>query len=122
MVRPVTENAMGKEFTKMLSKTIKSLLRRFDRKLVYVPKYTVWGADLTEDLSILIPGDQPICFDIGANFGQTIEMLKAHLRNSTIYFFEPSPLVFQKLLDQFGGDKNIRLFKIAMGPPLRTHG
>jgi FkbM family methyltransferase len=81
----------------MLKGLVENVLRRFERKLVYVPRNTVWGSDLWEDLRTVIASENPICLDVGANIGQTIERFLGTFKQPTIHAFEPSPASFEQL-------------------------
>ncbi len=55
------------------------------------------GVNLFKDLQKLIKKDAPICLDVGANIGQTIDSLQKAFRKPSIYAFEPSNKTFQIL-------------------------
>src|SRR5439155_26998495 len=56
----------------------------------------------------------PTCFDVGANKGQTIELLKTVFPHSIIYAVEPSSTTFRELSKKnFGED--VKLFNLALG-------
>jgi FkbM family methyltransferase len=93
---------------------VKELLRRYDRQIVYLPPGTVTGADLAHDLAALIPGEGPVCLDVGANEGQTIALLQRVLRNPSIHAFEPSLKTFRTLETKSFGPR-ISLHNYALG-------
>src|SRR5262245_5671897 len=93
---------------------VRELLRRYDRQLVYLPPGTVTGADLAHDHAALIPGDGPVCLDVGANEGQTIALLQKALRNPSIHAFEPSLKTFRTLEAQSFGPR-VALYNDALG-------
>jgi FkbM family methyltransferase len=93
---------------------VKELLRRYDRRVVYLPPGTVTGADLEHDLRALVRPDAPVCLDIGANEGQTIALLQRVFSSPHIHAFEPSRKTFEQLaLRQFGD--RVSLHNYAMG-------
>ena len=63
-------------------------------------------------------GDGPFCiFDVGANNGQYLRMLRANLphQNYTVHCFEPGAVCFGRLSDGFGDDDKVRLNNLALG-------
>lgn len=57
------------------------------------------------------PGD--LCFDVGANVGQTIEALLAC--GASVVSMEPNPLCLPTLEHQFGGDARVTVVNKAVG-------
>lgn len=58
------------------------------------------GYKLEDDLAVLIPKEDPLCFDIGANQGQTIHLLQRTYKRPVIHAFEPSSVTFSGLKKQ----------------------
>ncbi|MEO6004857.1 MAG: FkbM family methyltransferase [Opitutus sp.] len=85
----------------VLRKFVHRTLRKIDRKIVRVRPGEVTGVDLQDDLGLTIPGDEPVCFDVGANQGQTIRMLQRALKRPRIHVFEPSSATFAQLTTQW---------------------
>jgi FkbM family methyltransferase len=79
-----------------------------------VPLNSVTGTDLEEDLRLLVGHDRPMCFDIGANEGQTIRMLQRAFTEPTIHAFEPSEATFQKLKGEWFRRK-VSFHPLALG-------
>ena len=52
---------------------------------------------LQDDLGVLIPKQAPLCFDVGANQGQTIDLLQRTFPNPVIHAFEPASSTFSEL-------------------------
>jgi FkbM family methyltransferase len=100
--------------------TIKSGLRRINLKISRIPRDRVAGVDLVEDLGLLIPTPHAVCFDVGANEGQTIELLTSALRFPQIYAFEPSTAMFQKLQDKVRRAE-VHLHQLALGNEAKIH-
>jgi FkbM family methyltransferase len=74
----------------------------------------VTGHDIRRDLNEVIRRDDPLCFDVGANQGQTIRLLRQCFRNPLIHAFEPAPATFALLKQQtFGGP--VSLHPVALG-------
>ena len=65
--------------------------------MIYSQKNKVSGCNLFKDLKSLLKSESPVCFDVGANEGQTIKLLQEVFRSPRIYAFEPSSEVFTKL-------------------------
>ena len=82
-------------------KFIHRALRRFDLKIVRVKPDEVSGIDLQEDVGLILNNDEPVCFDVGANRGQTIRMLQRGLKQPRIHAFEPSSAMFANLKSQW---------------------
>ena len=81
-----------------------------------IPRSGVGGVSLLHDLRMLIQSSTPALFDVGANKGQTIEMLRTVFPESNIYAFEPSSETFQELTEtskRFGN--HLKLFQCAVG-------
>jgi len=81
-----------------------------------IPRNGVRGISLDHDLRALIRQDSPTFFDVGANKGQTIGLLRSIFPASLIYAFEPSSTVFRELetaREPFG--PGIKLFNVALG-------
>src|SRR5437016_4879599 len=75
------------------------------------------GSDLPIDLSKIISTRNPICIDVGANTGQTIDWLVRSLHHPTILAFEPSTTCFkilqQKVALEFPKAR-VKLFNLAV--------
>ncbi len=98
----------------MLKGLVKDILRRLNRKLVYVPRNTVWGSDLWEDLRAIIASENPLCLDVGANIGQTIELLLANFKQPMIHAFEPAPGSFEQLR-KYETNPLVRIHNVGVG-------
>ncbi len=94
---------------------LKWLFARFGYRIVYSFPGRVTGELLEKDLKKIIKSDSPVCFDIGANIGQTIDMLQSIFTNPHIHAFEPSPTLFQTLEKKNSAAKNVSLYQKAMG-------
>ncbi len=95
---------------------VRELLRRYDRRVIYLPPGTVTGADLAHDLAALLPHDGPVCLDVGANEGQTIALLQRTLTNPRIQAFEPSAKTFRSLESKAGSfAPGVSLYNFAFG-------
>jgi FkbM family methyltransferase len=81
----------------VLKNIIQFPLKLIGYRLAYSPKDTVNSFLIEEDINVLIRKDQPVCFDVGANKGQTIEWMQSCLKNCRVYAFEPSTDTFKAL-------------------------
>ena len=93
---------------------IRKGLRALERDVVWVPKGKVAGYDLASDLTALITSPNPVCFDVGANEGQSIHFFRHTFGAPTIYAFEPSSAAFARLAI-FETDPGVRLYKVGLG-------
>lgn len=93
---------------------VKELLRRYDRRVVYLPPGTVTGADLEHDLRALVRHEAPVCLDVGANEGQTIALFQRAFSNPLVHAFEPSRKTFEQLALRRFGDR-VSLHNFALG-------
>ncbi len=64
---------------------------------------------------IIKTSDNLICFDIGANIGQTALKLSKYFPNAIIYSFEPMQTTFATMEQNLSGLQNIRIFNFALG-------
>ena len=97
-----------------LKEIVKYFLRRSNFWLIYSQKNKVSGCNLFKDLKSLLKSESPICFDVGANEGQTIKLLQEVFRSPRIYAFEPSSEVFTKLRSRkYRSD--VFLYNFALG-------
>lgn len=53
--------------------------------------------------------------DIGANVGQFGKKIRQYYPESHLYSFEPIPLVYKELVDNFVGDNNFTSFNVGLG-------
>jgi FkbM family methyltransferase len=94
---------------------IGTVLRLLEKK-VFNPKLKrelLKALTRSEDTSVLHDKDW-IFFDVGANRGQTINLLKSIFPNSLIYAFEPDPVIFSKL-ERSSSKSGVKLFNVALG-------
>lgn len=106
----------------MFNKKLKKVVNQFFHKKGYhLAPYKgrgLTGADWEHDFSHLIQYKNPVCLDVGANLGQTIDDFHAWFDEPIIYAFEPSTEIFAQLearkANEAGWD-NTHLYKIALG-------
>jgi len=94
---------------------INQVLRPLGLHILRTPIQRVSGVDLFWDIRNLITLDHPVCMDVGANQGQTIESLLKVFRDPKIYSFEPSLDSFEVLRYKYLYKDNIKLYNLALG-------
>jgi FkbM family methyltransferase len=89
-------------------------LRRlgWDLHRLAVPYLTL--RDLEFDLPYLLAEDSPCIIDVGANKGQTIDLVRSTLRNPKIVSFEANPKMAEVLQEKYGAS-GVRLESCAVG-------
>lgn len=95
-----------------LKKTVNGFLGMFNLRIT--GDYPFVCGDLSRDLRHQINKTKPVCLDVGANIGQTIELLSDTFVEPDIYAFEPSTETFRVLQSKKFG-KNVRLYNKALG-------
>lgn len=88
--------------TKWIKKVIKGFLADRGYRVTWCQPGVPSGLDLSADLQILIRSENPVILDVGANRGQTIEMLCGTFASPQIIAFEPSASVFGELQRTYG--------------------
>lgn len=97
-----------------LKSLINGLFGLIGLRIIRSNKSSLTGRYLFEDLSLLMPEPRPICLDVGANVGQTIDNLLAHLDHPLIFSFEPSTESFAVLSSKHY-PANVEINKYALG-------
>jgi FkbM family methyltransferase len=77
-------------------------------------KGRVTGYDLARDLGLIVTKNNPVCFDVGANRGQTIQLLQGCFSTPVIHAFEPATVCFNELSRQSFGAR-VNLHQLAFG-------
>jgi FkbM family methyltransferase len=78
------------------------------------PSRMTTGFSFEHDLRHVVDLANPVCFDIGANEGQTIHLFSRIFDEPCIHAFEPTPRCFNRLSEQFR-HHNTQLYQLAMG-------
>ena len=99
---------------KPIYKIIRKLSRSWGYDIITLPKEKL-GIDPYLDMSELVFSENPILFDVGANYGQTIDEFTEVFQNNTIHSFEPSPAVFEFLKKKTSTAKNIHIWNYGIG-------
>ena len=91
-----------------LSEKIISTFHRFIEKKYHLTR-------LSKVIKKACKFKNPIIFDVGGNEGESLEFFLNIFDNPTIYSFEPETKSYQVLLNKYGKNKKINLFKLAFG-------
>ncbi len=97
-----------------LKQAAHAFLDRHDRRLQYFPSDHVTGLDLRRDLAIVIGRPDPVCLDVGANEGQTIDLLCRTFARPIVHAFEPAAAVADGLLAS-GLPRGVTVHRQALG-------
>lgn len=93
---------------------IKAMLRTFGFNVRRLGPGGVSYSVLEHDFPRLISKGDPLIFDVGANKGQTIELLRRAFRNPKIYSFEPSHELAERLRGKYV-DAPVVVEQMALG-------
>jgi FkbM family methyltransferase len=99
---------------KSLKLFLNQALRTLNYQISKVKSQDIRGFKLENDLAILIPQSGATVLDIGANRGQTIELLSDCLDRPKIHAFEPSKNNYSRL-SSVSWRPEISLYQLAMG-------
>src|SRR4051812_28059859 len=102
---------------KVLKRTVRRVFAAMGYSIRSIDhKDRVSGIELVQDVRLLLQGKaDPLVFDVGANTGQTIELMRSTFPRPRIFSFEPSPKSFDSLRAKYGLDKSITLENAALG-------
>jgi len=99
-----------------MNSLLKSLLAKIGIFAARQFPNAVMGYDLARDLALVVPKQNPLCFDVGANKGQTIAVLQDCFADPVIHAFEPSSATFAGLSKQsFRAGGAVSLHQLALG-------
>ena len=74
------------------------------------------GQDAYSDAKAFIGSDKsPVVFDVGANLGQTIDLVRERFPSSIIHAFEPGQIAFNRLVQTHPRLQNVHLNNFALG-------
>jgi len=73
------------------------------------------GCDYFNDLKYKIRLPIHTVFDVGANVGQTANLVSHYFKESTIYSFEPVAATYQHLLENTKKLARVKCFQLALG-------
>ncbi|PKD21141.1 hypothetical protein APR41_12050 [Salegentibacter salinarum] len=95
-------------------KIVRKLSRRLGYDLIPLTIDKI-GRDPYLDMKKFIINDHPVFFDVGANYGQTIDEITDVFKNHEIHSFEPGPDVFEYLKNKKSHKKNINIWNYGIG-------
>lgn len=98
-----------------IKQTLNSALRLVNLKLTSAHTGYLTGYDLAHDLNLILSEEAPTCLDIGANTGQTIELLRSCTDRARIYALEPSLETFEVLKKNYATAPDVHLIHAAAG-------
>jgi FkbM family methyltransferase len=110
----LTKEGSGEQMIDSLAWAVQTALKAVRCRIVRLPKDRVAGHDFCQDVKLLVGTESPVCFDVGANVGQTIALLRRAFNNPRIYAFEPSRECFIKLQSE-GYGPAVLLHNCALG-------
>jgi FkbM family methyltransferase len=88
-----------------LRRTVQATFGLFNTRISYLRPGAVTGLDLWRDMAVVVGTPAPVCLDVGANRGQTIEALQKHFDAPSIHAFEPSRQMCDILHQRRFGDR-----------------
>lgn len=94
--------------------SIKNMLERHNYLFTYIPPNEIAGHNFVRDIKLLVGCEDPACFDVGANEGQTVKFFQHVFKRPRIYAFEPSVASFRKLQAQHSSAQ-VSLHNFALG-------
>lgn len=92
---------------------VKSIFRLLGFEIHYVRKGV--GVDAFADMHMLAGTDRPVIFDVGANVGQTIGIMRERFARPVIHSFEPGRATFELLQRNTAGVPDLQLNNVALG-------
>ena len=100
--------------------TLRDLLNKIlwqtGHKLVKIGGNTLGGVDWMVDTKVLLdPKRNPVCVDVGVNYGQTTTALLDLFPDAKVFGFEPAPELFVKVQKRFANNSSVTLFPCALG-------
>lgn len=108
------KNIIRKYTRRPVYKIIRKLSRKLGYDLIPLSIENV-GRDPYLDMRKFIKNDNPVFFDVGANYGQTIDEITEVFKNNEIHSFEPSPGVFEFLRNKTSDRRNINIWNFGIG-------
>jgi len=108
------KNIIRKFTKKPVYKIIRKLSRGLGYDIIPLPTQKV-GVDPYLDMKKFITNNTPVFFDVGANYGQTIDEIISVFENYEINSFEPSPAVFEFLRNKTSKMEKINIWNCGIG-------
>lgn len=112
-------NFAGKNVIVMdVKKLIQSVIKLFGYELRSLHNH-VNGRDPYADMTKLLKKESPVVFDVGANVGQTVKMIRKKFPKCKVHSFEPGPSTFKALSQNVSQLEGVSLWNFGLGS---THG
>ena len=105
---------MKKFFKRPFYRLFRKISRKFGYDLVNLRNLKT-GLDPYLDMKKFIGCKNPLIFDVGANYGQTIDNFEFVFNNYKINSFEPSPYVFKGLKNKVASKKDVQAWNYGLG-------
>lgn len=105
-------------FEKYFRKTGYKISRKIARMLGYdliLFEPGKMGVYPYHDMAKFVNKAQPVLFDVGANYGQTIDEFREVFQDAVIYSFEPSPGVFGFLKNKVSNMDKVSVWNYGVG-------
>ncbi|MDB5243614.1 MAG: hypothetical protein JWP57_4239 [Spirosoma sp.] len=96
-----------------MKKLIKNIFEKLGFDIVRIDN--VYGRNPYADMVRIIKDDQPMIFDVGANVGQTIMLLRQYFPKSVINSFEPNLSTFEILKQNVAKMHEVRIWNYGLG-------
>ena len=96
----------------MIKSFIQKFFLKFNYKVINLKKDK---SNLDQFLNELIKFDNPLIFDVGANVGQSVKILKKIFPNSLIHCFEPDNNAYKILFKNYSNNKTVKLNPFGLG-------
>ena len=80
---------------------LRKLICRLGYDIHRVPVDSLTLRDLEFDLPVLVDNRRPVVLDVGANKGQTIDLIHRAFARPSIFSFEPNPELFSALVAKY---------------------
>ena len=93
---------------------LKRLLCHLGYDIHRVPVASLTLRDIEFDLPFLVVNENPVVVDVGANLGQTIDLIQRAFAKPTIFSFEPNPDLLSLLKDKYEA-RGVVIESIALG-------
>lgn len=105
---------LRKYTTNVWYKSIRKIARKIGYDIIpFQPEKL--GIDPYLDMTKFVEKDHPVLFDVGANYGQTIDDFREVFPEGSIHAFEPSPAVFGPLKNKASRMKDVFVWNVGVG-------
>lgn len=99
---------------RLIKKAVNGMLCPLGLRVIRLPTTHLSGSYMFEDIAKILRTNRPICIDVGANRGQTIEALLNSFKTPIIHAFEPSHHTFS-ILKSKRYPSSVHIHNLALG-------